>query len=438
MSSKRLATARTRLRWLWVCLGLAGLTVLAYLPAQRIPFISDDYLHIHLARQYGPAGGWGELLADPLYRRRATSNVLGYWIDRWFGLNSLAFHMTSLSLHIVNVWLVFALGWWPVIGWRAAAFGAAFFGIQIAPQEAVIWFAAVPELLQMLFALLAAHAWLLWLRLGKRRYYGASLVLLVLALFSKESAVAIVPILAVLGLAEGRSARRLTAALAPHAALVLFYMALIFAAAPEHGHFHDAGTFSLTAPFWRTWLYSQWRLFWIWGLIAGIALAVWRPAGMRKFLLAAGGWTALALLPYCFLTYMPFVPSRHTYFASAGEALIVGAAFACFEQRWNRRRLAVAVVAAAIVGHQYLYLWIWKQRQYMERAADTEDLIAFAEKVPGPVYVHCFPVGMQAAEMALKLRLNKPMIRIDGVNNLEEFRGRTDVYCLRPEEHLGR
>jgi len=438
MSSKAPGFSRNSGQWSWVCVGLAGLTVLAYLPAQRISFISDDYLHVHLARQYGPVQGWPELLADPLYRCRATSNVLAYWIDRWFGLNPLAFHAASLSLHIVNVWLVFGLGWWPVIGWRAAAFGAAFFGIQIAPQEAVIWFAAVPELLQMLFALLAAHAWLLWLRGGKRRYYGASLAFLALALLSKESAVAIVPILAVLGLAEGRGARRVAAALAPHAVLALVYMGLIFGAAPEHGHFHDAGTFSLRAPFWRTWLYSQWRLFWIWGLIAGIALAVWRPAGMRKFLLAAGGWTALALLPYSFLTYMPFVPSRHTYFASAGEALIVGAAFACFEKRWSRRRWAVAALAALIVGHQYLYLWIWKQGQYVERAADTEDLIAFAEKVPGPVYVHCFPVGMQAAEMALKLRLNKPMIRIDGLENLDEFRGRADVYCLRPQEHLGR
>ncbi|MCL6546630.1 MAG: hypothetical protein K6T61_15520 [Bryobacteraceae bacterium] len=438
MSSTKSAIARTRERWLWVCLGLAGLTVLAYLPAQKIPFISDDYLHIHLARQYGPVHGWPELLADPLYRCRASSNVLAYWIDGFFGLNPLAFHAASLSLHVVNVWLVFALGWWPVIGWRAAAFGAAFFGIQIAPQEAVIWFAAVPELLQMLFALLAAHAWLLWLRGGKVRFYGASLVFLVLALISKESAVAIVPILAVFGLAEGRSARRLAAALAPHGFLALVYMVLIFAAAPEHGHFHDAGTFSLSAPFWRTWLYSQWRLFWIWGLVAGIALAVWRPAGMRKFLLATGAWTALALLPYCFLTYMPFVPSRHTYFASAGEALIVGAAFACLQERWSRRRWAVAALGAVIVGHQYLYLWIWKQRQYVERAADTEDLIAFAEKVSGPVHVHCFPVGMQAAEMALKLRLNKQMIRIDGVENPGGFRGRTDVYCLRTEEHLGR
>lgn len=438
MSSSGQGFPRVHSRWLLICLALAGLTVLAYLPFQKIPLISDDYLHIHLARQFGPVGGWPELLADPLYRCRATSNVLGYWVDRWFGLNPLAFHAASLGLHIVNVWLVFALGWWPVIGWRAAAFGAAFFGIQIAPQEAVIWFAAAPELLQMLFALLAAHAWLRWMQEGKKRYYGASLAFLVLALFSKESAVAIVPILAVLGFVEGRKVRWLAAALAPHGILALLYIAMIFAAAPEHGHFHDAGTFSLRAPFWRTWLYSQWRLFWIWGLIAVAALAVWRPAGIRRFLLAAGGWTGLALLPYCFLTYMPFVPSRHTYFASAGEALIVGAAFALLQQRWERRRWVVAALAAVIVGHQYVYLWIWKQRQYVERAADTEDLIAFAEKTPGPVYVHCFPVGMQAAEMALKLRLNKPMIRIDGVNNLEEYRGRQDVYCLRPKEHLGR
>jgi hypothetical protein len=405
------------------------LTVVAYLPFLGLPFISDDYLHIHLGRQYGPPSGWGAMLSDPLYRCRATSSLLAYGVDKVFGLNPIAFHLASLSLHIANVGLVYALGWWPVLGWRVALFGAAFFGTQIAPQEAVIWFAAAPELLQLFFALLTVHAWLLWLKTGRAWLYGTSLGLLAAALLSKESAVAVAPLLAILGWTDGKSVRYLAAKLAPHVLLTLIYMGLIFASAPAHGHFHDAGTFSLSAPFWRTWLYSQWRLFWVWGWAAAIALAVWRPAGLGRLWAAAGGWTAVAMLPYCFLTYMPFVPSRHTYFASVGESMLVGAAFAAFAQRQAGRRWAVAALGSVIVAHQVVYLWLWKHPQYMQRAADTEDLIAFARNVPGPVYIRCFPLGLQAAEMALKLRLGKQMVALGPGEAPEGAAGKRDVYC---------
>jgi hypothetical protein len=53
---------------------------------------------------------------DPLYRCRATSLVITYWTERLFGLNALAFNASSLLLHILNTWLVLALGRWKVVG----------------------------------------------------------------------------------------------------------------------------------------------------------------------------------------------------------------------------------------------------------------------------------------------------------------------------------
>lgn len=427
-TSSPLCAARLRIV-AFAGLGLPALALLTYLPFQTLPLISDDYLQIDLARQYGPPRGWGELIRDPLYRCRATSLVATYWTDRLFGLNPVAYNLSSLALHAANVWLVLALGRWPVIGWRVAAIGAAFFAIQIAPQEAVVWYSALPELLQLLFALLTVHAWLLWLERRRSWLYAASLGLLAMALLSKESAVAIVPLLGLIGLLERTGVRFLAWRLAPHAALTLAYVLAIFVSAANHGHFHDAGTFSLAAPFWRTWLISQWRLFWVWGLAAMIALGVWRPAGLRRLLAAAGGWTAVALLPYCFLTYMPFVPSRHTYFASVGESLLVGAAFAAFARRYAARRWAVAGLAGVIILHQVLYLWIRKYPQYIQRAADTEDLIAFAQNVSGPIYVRCFPLGLEAAEKALKLRLGKAMASDTSEDAGGQGGGRRAEYC---------
>ena len=76
---------------------VAVLCVIAYAPALRLPLISDDWLQIALARDYGPASGWSALAADPLYRCRATSLVLVSWIDRWFGATAIAISIKSSS-----------------------------------------------------------------------------------------------------------------------------------------------------------------------------------------------------------------------------------------------------------------------------------------------------------------------------------------------------
>src|SRR6266511_3272483 len=133
---------------------MAGLAFLAYLRALGLPFISDDYVQIHFAREYGPVSGWAALSLDPLYRCRATSLLLTHWTECLFGLNPLAFRLSSLLLHIANCWLVLALGFWKPIGWRLAWFASAFFAINEGHQEAVIWYAALPELLVFFFALL--------------------------------------------------------------------------------------------------------------------------------------------------------------------------------------------------------------------------------------------------------------------------------------------
>ena len=97
---------------------LAALCLLAYWRFLSLPFVSDDYLAIKLGREYAAPGGWSKLASDALYRCRATSIVLTYWIDGFFGLNSTAYNSCSLILHILNTWLVFTLGFWRPIGWR--------------------------------------------------------------------------------------------------------------------------------------------------------------------------------------------------------------------------------------------------------------------------------------------------------------------------------
>jgi hypothetical protein len=414
-----------------ICLVLSLLAVLAYFPSLRLPFISDDYAQIDVARHYGPASGWSALALDPLYRCRATSLVLTHWTEEIFGLNPVVFRLSSLFFHIVNVFLIFALGRWKVIGWRAAAIAAGFFAVDQAHQEAVMWYAAVHEVLVFCFAILSMHAWLLWLDSRREHFYGTSAVLFLLALFSKESAVAIVPVLVVLAVADGLGWRAALRRTLPFALMAVAYAALVFVAQADHFHFHDAGTFALSAPFWRTWLYSEFRLLWFWALAAAVALAVWRAPGQGRLLIVASAWAGFTMLPYSFLTYMPFVPSRHTYLASAGVAFIVAAAFVRLRSLSGTRPWVPAALAVLIVGQQCTYLWTKKQKQYVERAAAVEQLVVLARKVKGPLYVQCFPEGTHLAELAIQQRVGTPVIIVPEAQTPSSLQGRPDFVCWK-------
>jgi hypothetical protein len=376
----------------------AVLCVLAYWRSLSLPLISDDYLQIQLGRDYGPVSGWAALAGDPLYRCRATSLLITYWTERIFGLSATAFNVSSLVLHLLNTWLVLAAGACRRIGWRVSVAAACFFAVYEGHQEAVMWYAALPELLVFLFGVGALLLWVAWIRKGggEARYLGA-LACFVLALLSKESAVAVVPLMAAAA-CYGLRWRTAAFRLAPFTALTVLYVALIFAARSTHYFFHD-GTFSLRAPFWVVLPVSIGRLLWVWGALALLAIALCR-AGARIAAMAAI-WIPITLLPYCFLTYMPRVPSRHTYLASAGLAVLVGFAFQLLRDRGHVR--TAAAVATIVVVSQCGYIWTKKQRQLMERAAPTERLLRMA-RGGGPVLrIRCFPYPPEVAQKALEV-----------------------------------
>lgn len=388
--------------------GLALLCVLAYWRSLTLPLISDDYLVIGLSRDMGPLSRWGALLADPLYRNRATSMVLTWWIHHAFGLSPLPFNVSTIALHILNTWLILAFGVFPRIGWWRAAAAGAFFAVYEGHQEAVVWFSAMPELLVFFFGLLALWCWMQWLTGDKRRWLWITLMIpaYLLALFSKESAVAMLP---VFGLAWWLERGRVPLwgalrGLAPAALVTLAYIALVFAGKHGNQHFHD-GTFSLAAPFWITITRSTGRMFWFWGVVSA-GLLVWlRPREARVWIPASLLWIVVTLLPYSFLTYQQRVPSRHTYLASAGLAAVVGVSLLAVASR-NRR--AALALGCAMVLHNCAYLSLYKHHQYVKRAKPTEELIELGTKAKGPIYVKSWPYTREIAEYTLELGAGKP------------------------------
>lgn len=395
------------LRVVAVLLALAVLAALPYLPALSQPFISDDYVQIDLGRRYGAVADWGALLRDPLYHARATSIVLTHWTERLFGTSPTAFYATGIVLHVVNTWLVFLLGTWRRIGWRLSAVAAGFFGVYLGHQEAVMWYASLPELLLFFFAIGFVLLWLKWIESGRMLWYGAAVLCFALALLSKEAAVVLAPIAVMIALIERAGTPRLQSA-APLLIATAIYAFNIFAAKSEHLHFND-GTFSLHAPFVTVWMRSVWRMLFVWGLVSLIAVTAWREwKQWRGALALAAVWTAITLLPYCFLTYMPQIPSRHTYLPSAGLALLVGAGMLTFERHFgSARRWATAALWLTVALHHAGYIVVWKRPQFLERAAPTERLLELARTAPAAIHVHCFPYAKEVAQLTLQIAMPK-------------------------------
>lgn len=370
---------------------LAVLCTLAYAPFLSLPLIEDDYPNIAQALQFGsPAMA----LANPIFRVRATF----YWailaIHGAFGMNPAGYHLASLLLHILNTWLVYwALSCWP--GTRSAAIWAAgFFAVQEGHQEAVVWFSGIAELFQFFFGGLAITLWL-----QGRRWLLPSLACFALALVSKESAVVF---LALMGLAWiGR--RNRWPDLLPYVGLGALAVAAIVATRGYSFRFSD-GSFSLAAPFWITWPRGMARLMWFWGWISAAILATtWRANKDRSAVWGALVWMGVGLLPYSFLTYSTQIPSRQTYLASAGLAALLGLAMAQLWSVGGRVRHLAGVIAVVVLLHNVGYLWLRKRAQFAERAQPTEQLIAVARRMGGPIRVQCFPLARITAEAALEL-----------------------------------
>ncbi len=373
------------------------MALVAYAPSLTIPLIADDYPNLSQALAYGAPAGFGTLLHDAQFRLRATSYWAMYGLWGVAGLTPPVYHAASLALHIANTWLVFFVAAaWPRM--RPAAFwAAAFFAVHEGHQEAVMWFSAINELLMFLFGMASLWCWQSASDSARPAWLKelAGVVLFALALLSKESAIFLLPLFVlVVDLAEWR--RRLPR-LAPHLALVLLGLASIAESRSNSFRFTD-GSFSLYAPFWLTWPHSFSRLLWIWGWPAVALLFVFGDARLRRGAMAALAWIGIALVPYSFLTYSTQIPSRQVYLASAGLAFVVGLAMAKYEGRRG-----AAALLALILLHNTAYLWTKKQAQFVERAAPTDQLIGFARRTPGAIWMQCFPQPAIVAEEALRL-----------------------------------
>ena len=103
-----------RRHWILVLIILALLAVVAYLPTLTQPLLEDDYPNLERARLLGAPDQWQHLMST-VFRFRATSEWLFWASYRVFGLWATGYYVVTIVLHVVNTWLVYAVG---VSGWE--------------------------------------------------------------------------------------------------------------------------------------------------------------------------------------------------------------------------------------------------------------------------------------------------------------------------------
>lgn len=377
----------------------AALPYLAFLP---MPPVSDDYLQIALSRDFVSSDGWRQLAGDALYRCRATSLVFTHGIDTFAGASPIAHRLGSIMLHALNGGLIVLFGSWPVIGYPRAFLAAIAFLLLPGYHEAVVWIAAVHDLLVFGFAMAALLCWIHWLRTRQRQWLLAALFLFPLALASKESA-AVLPVL-FLGawLVEGNRRRADLAVVAAALAASLGYTALVFQASRGHLHLND-GTFSLQAPVLANLLRTLFAIWMPWGFLAA-ALLLWKRRGRE--VLAVLCFSMVTLLPYSFLTHSLEAPSRHRYWATVGAALLIACAFDALRKMPPRPARAAAWVTAAVFALSGPVLLLSReQSDYIHRALPTESFLHFAEAHGAPVWVGETPYRFEIYRAAARIAL---------------------------------
>jgi hypothetical protein len=389
----------------WAALGLVvALTVACYWRSLWFPLVSDDYVIVLRALR-------GELLPRTLTEGDAGVAFRPFtrFLFALQGVRGTAdpawWHAVGLVFHAANTVLVYRLARW-LTAPAASLVAAAVFGLHAIHPEAVSWMNSRSDVMAAFF-LMAALLWFLPNRARPRwQKTAAAMVSRALAIASKESAYAFLPLAGVLAGVRFGSLRRSLAALAPYAVVEAGMFGwrwhvlggLVGYAAPGTGQsmFLSLNAWStMKALCWRVWALLFFPVNWDWraGPLLWLALAA-LAAALAVLSRAQAGRAALAAcVAFVMLALLPVLPlalvganlwgARVYYLASAGAALLVGVAWGGLGLRRLRWGAAAALLLFhyAALRHQ-LQAWESVARLTERTCAGAAPLVAAGGELP--------------------------------------------------------
>ena len=335
---------------------VAAAAVAAYGNSIANGFVWDDAVILGAARHSTFAGAF--LSADEVasYYRPLTraSFVLDFHLA---GGRPGWFHAVGIALHAANAALLFLLARKVSRGTAPAIVAAVVFAVHPLGSEAVNFISARNNLLALLFMLAAI---LLFIAGRDRR----SALAFFLGLLSKEPAVMVLPLLALVAIPERSSLRRLSPHLIALAAYAVLRVVSVGGPLPGAGapplperlaqdltifpaylglvvFPRDLTIFHRVPPF-SFWSVAGWAAF-----AAGAWAIARRPSAASAI---GGGFFALGLLPIANLLPIPSAPMAERYFYVPFAGLCLLAGFASERLRAASPRAFAVLCAAIAVG----------------------------------------------------------------------------------------
>lgn len=149
-----------------LCLLLAVVTLALYNPVNRHPFVNYDDDRYVTENAHVRQGLTGDTISWALTSTEQANWHPLTWMSHaldvsLFRLNPVGHHLTSVLLHVVNVWLLFLLLMWASNRLGPSLFVAALFAVHPINAESVAWIAERKNVLCTFFFLLTlgAYGW---------------------------------------------------------------------------------------------------------------------------------------------------------------------------------------------------------------------------------------------------------------------------------------
>jgi hypothetical protein len=301
------------------------------------------------------------------------------------------FHLTSLLLHLATCFAIF-FAFAPLVGRRSAVIAAALFSVHPALSEGVLSLASRGNQLYTLFALISLGFFVKTVR-PLDKYHLASLLAGLIALFSKEPAIAYLALLPLIQMVFGqpwplrfRQALLLYTPFLMIAGLYLCSRAAVVASSQVMGYW--GGSLGATILLQAKVFISYFRLL-IWpfslqgrytvegvdtlaivAVIANITLVMvavfcWRRSKRGRLIALAIAWFYLSLAPVSNLIPLPgaMMGERFIYFTFAGMIpLLLGA---IEDQTWGRYPRQITSLALVLLA-VFLFMnitrtMVWKE-----------------------------------------------------------------------------
>ncbi len=207
-----------------------------------------------------------------------VSNILYGIVAGLFGVKPEAFHIASLFLHLINIFLVFRLirQLFPE-NYFLIAFVTMVFAVHPLQSEAISWAAAMSTLLYALFYLLALNSYVRYTHQSERKYFILTICFFLLSILSKSAAVTLpLALLAIDYIQKRPIDKKIWLEKLPFFALSLGFgiLTLLTRSAEGHSLALSASPYSLLD---RVWMVSETLLFYATKFIVPLQLCLSYP-----------------------------------------------------------------------------------------------------------------------------------------------------------------